>query len=216
MQVGTLPKSYASGWPLEPGPTFLVLGYFGNYYFIQATFTVLGPRCLFVKKSDSDLPRVDIPQDGWTGTLMKFMGYDAVGNSPAAQATPIYKQREAARDANRYSIADPPIYYAKIDGRFVIATLLNIGGQFPVSIGDYVDVEFLVNGITTVYPCIIGSEKDPSECNEWGHSEGKNVVEIVYHERWAPSGYAKNDNDPWGVGIVISITKVGSYSPKAY
>ena len=207
VQVGTLPKSYASGWPLEPGPTFLVLGYFGNYYFIQATFTALGPRCLFVKKSDSDLPRLEIPQDGDIGTFMAYMGYHTDTNPTA----PIVQLREHARNAGRYSIANPE-YYAQIDGRIVIATKKNIGGNFPVSIGDYVDVEFEVNGIISIYHCIIGEEKYAGATdNPWGHNNGACVVEIVYHDYSPPAGYNANKNNPWGTGRVISITKVGSY-----
>ena len=99
-----------------------------------------------------------------------------------------------------------------IDGRIVIATKANIGNIFPVAIGDYLDVTFKkASGETTIYHCIAGEEKGDDAPNPWGHDDGRCVVEIVYHDYSPPAGYNSNQNNPWGTGRVIKITKVGKY-----
>ena len=183
-----------------------ICGEAGNWYYARHSLSGITPY-MFVPKSNASFGKLYIPQDGNIGTFMAYMGYHK-DKDPTA---PIVRLREHARSAGRYSKAKPE-YYAEIDGRIVIATKENIGGNFPVSIGDYVDVEFKVNGVTSIYNCIIGEEKFVGATdNPWGHINGKCVVEIVYHDYEPPAGYNANTNDPWGVGRVISITKVGSY-----
>ena len=175
---------------------YIIQGFFG------AAASMFFPR-LFPKPS-----RVDIPQDGNIGTVITYMGYHKITKA----GTPAHNLKEDSRKSNRYSIARPE-YYALIDGRIAIATKKNIGGQLQVAIGDYVNVEFKANnGVTTIYQCIIGDEKDDgAQDNNWGHDGGKSVVEVIYHDYSPPTGYDTNKNNPWGAGRVISITKAGSY-----
>ena len=154
-------------------------------------------------------PYVDIPQDGQIGTCITFMGYHKTKSTTAPEG----KLKIHANKHNRYSIANPE-YYAMIDGRMVIATKASIGGNFPVSIGDYLDVTFeeKETGAIKVYPCIMGETKEKgAEDNPWGHDGGQSVVEMVYHDYSPPSGYNACRNNPWGKGRTKRITKVGNY-----
>ncbi len=122
-----------------------------------------------------------------------------------------YKLKRHAQNNGRYSYSYPE-YFAQIDGRIVIATKPNIGNQLPLSIGDYVQVRFKTNsGYIRNYDCIIGDFKGADAPNIWGHYDGQGVVEVVYHNYNPPSGYNANANNPWGLGRVIRITKVGNY-----
>ena len=89
---------------------------------------------------------------------------------------------------------------AVIDDRLCIATMPNIGGSFPVSIGDYLDVKF---DDGTVWNCILGDVKGADANNAWGHNDGKSVVEIIYWD------YSQNPQN--GQKKVSRITKVGNY-----
>ena len=96
----------------------------------------------------------------------------------------------------------------------VIATKEVIGGILKIAIGDYVDVKFKTDtGKIYNFECIIGDVKGSDATNPWGHNDGRCVVEIVYHDYDPPTelGYLTNDNDPWGKGRVLRITRVGSY-----
>ena len=89
-----------------------------------------------------------------------------------------------------------------------------MGGILKVAIGDYVDVKFKTDtGKIYNFECIIGDIKGSDAKNPWGHNDGRCVVEIVYHDYNPPTelGYLTNDNDPWGKGRVLRITRVGSY-----
>lgn len=90
---------------------------------------------------------------------------------------------------------------AIIDNRLEIATTPNIGGQFPVTIGDYLDVEF-ANGV--VWNCILADIKGADAGNVWGHNNGKSVVEIIY---WDYTNNSGNQHLK-----VSKITKVGNYN----
>ena len=152
-------------------------------------------------------PYVDIPQDGDIGTYIIYMGYHTI-TSPSSNQ---YRLKIHANNSGRYSIANPE-YYSLIDGRIVIATKSNIGGQLPVAIGDYVNVRFQKsNGVISEYHCIIGDFKGDDAPNIWGHYDGRNVVEMIYHNYDPPIGYNSPKNDPWGSGRVTRITKVGNY-----
>ena len=89
---------------------------------------------------------------------------------------------------------------AIIDNRLMIATKKNIGGDFPINMGDYLDVYFLDG---TIWNCIVMDAKGADAANPWGHNNGKSVVEIIYWDYKTNSGnqYKK----------IKKIVKVGSY-----
>ena len=87
-----------------------------------------------------------------------------------------------------------------IDGRLMIATKPNIGGNFPVSVGDYLDVTFSDG---SVWNCVVLDQKGEDAAHPWGHNEGKSVVEIVYWD------YKNNSGNQYKK--VTKIKKVGSY-----
>ena len=89
---------------------------------------------------------------------------------------------------------------AIIDDRLAIATKPNIGNQFPVAVGDYLDVSFQDG---SVWNCILGDVKGADAGNPWGHDEGKSVVEIIYWDYTFNSGNQHKK--------VTRITKVGNY-----
>ena len=135
------------------------------------------------------------------------MGYHTITSTTSNQ----YKLKQHAKIRGNYSIAAPE-YYALINGRMVIATKANIGGQLQVSIGDYVVVRFkTTSGLIRDYNCIIGDFKGDDAPNIWGHDNGRRVVEMIYHDYNPPAGYNQPINNPWGSGRVIRITKVGNY-----
>jgi len=149
---------------------------------------------------------VDIPQNGNIGTSILYTGYHTI-----TEASNQYSLKIHSRNNNRYSISNPD-YYSLIDGRIVIATKQNIGNLLQVAVGDYVQVRFsCADGSLKEYSCIIGEIKGDDAPNIWGHNDGRNVVEIVYHDYNPPIGFIPLRNDPWGSGRVIRITKVGSY-----
>lgn len=63
--------------------------------------------------------------------------------------------------------------FGRINGRYVIACTSTYG-----NVGDYVDF-YQEDG--SVIQCIIGDIKNQNDtgCNEWGHSNGQNVIEFV-------------------------------------
>lgn len=150
---------------------------------------------------------VDIPQNRDLGTVISYMGWHKITSKSSVQ----YKLKRDATDTGRTSIASPE-YYAMIDDRILIATKENIGGILKVSVGDYVDVDFKKkDGTIKTYDCIIGDVKGVDASSNWGHYDGKGVVEIIYYDYNPPAGYNKCTNNPWGQGRVIRITKVGGY-----
>lgn len=158
-------------------------------------------------RSTTECPCVEIPQNGNIGTSITYMGYHLITSKSSNQ----YKLKAHANNSGKYSIANPQ-YYALINGRMVIATKENIGGQLQVAIGDYVDVRFKrEDGVIITYMCIIGDIKGADAPNIWGHDDGKSVVEMIYHDYSPPPGYNYPKNNPWGKGRVLRITKVGSY-----
>lgn len=60
-----------------------------------------------------------------------------------------------------------------INGRYVIACTTTFG-----KVGDYIDF-YQSDG--TVFHCIMGDEKNQNDngCNQWGHKDGKNIVEFI-------------------------------------
>lgn len=77
--------------------------------------------------------------------------------------------------------------FGRIDGRYVIACTTTFG-----QVGEYVDFK-LEDG--TILKCIIGDSKggvNPQyNVSEWGHNNGKNVVEFIVDKN---SWYNKKDN----------------------
>lgn len=77
--------------------------------------------------------------------------------------------------------------FGRIDGRYVIACTTTFG-----QVGEYVDFK-LEDG--TILKCIIGDSKggvNPQyNVSEWGHNNGKNVVEFIVDKK---SWYNKKDN----------------------
>lgn len=71
--------------------------------------------------------------------------------------------------------------FAKIDGRYVIACTTTFG-----KVGDYIDF-YRENG--EVIHAIIGDIKNQNDpgCNQYGHQEGRCVVEYVVSRSWYPS-----------------------------
>ena len=88
---------------------------------------------------------------------------------------------------------------ALCDNRLLIATKPNIGGNFPVAIGDYLDVVFSDN---SVWNCILGDTKGADAPHPWGHNNGASVVEIIYWDYSDAKNYSKKIN---------RIIKVGNF-----
>lgn len=85
------------------------------------------------------------------------------------------------------------------DNRLMIATKMNIGGIFPVSVGDYLDVYFKDG---SVWNCIVGDAKGADANSDWGHNGGKSVVEIIYWDYSDAKNFQKK---------VTKIQKVGNF-----
>lgn len=157
--------------------------------------------------SSCDFPYVQIPQDGDLGTSIEYEGYHCITSKSSKQ----YQLREHARNNNRYSIAHTK-YYAMIDGRIAIAVRPKIGGILECNVGDYLDVIFKKSsGEFALYKCIVGDRKGADAGNDWGHDNGKTVVEVIYHDYDPPCCYEENKNNPWGSGRVVQIIKSGNY-----
>lgn len=96
---------------------------------------------------------------------------------------------------------------ATYQGRYLIACTTTFG-----NVGDKVDF-FLDDG--TKIPCIIADTKNPNDagCNEWGHGNGKNVIEFeVSKEYYNRYGNPGNNGwfSEWGGKRVASATNLGS------
>lgn len=89
---------------------------------------------------------------------------------------------------------------AIIDDRLMIATKSNIGGNFPVTVGDYLDVEFSDG---SVWNCILMDIKGADAPHAWGHNNGASVVEIIYWD------YSYNSGNIYKK--INKIVKVGRY-----
>ena len=111
------------------------------------------------------------------GERYTYMAWQAI-TSPSSNQ---YRLREAAG----MNFDDEG--FGRIDGRYVIACTTTFG-----QVGEYVDFK-LEDG--TILKCIIGDSKggvNPQyNVSEWGHNNGKNVVEFIVDEN---SWYNKKDN----------------------
>ena len=96
---------------------------------------------------------------------------------------------------------------ATYEGRYLIACTTTYG-----DVGDKVDF-YLSDG--TKIPCIIADIKNPSDpgCNEWGHSNGQNVIEFeVSRDYYNKYGNPGNNGwfSEWGGKRVASASNLGS------
>ena len=111
------------------------------------------------------------------GERYTYMAWQAI-TSPSSNQ---YRLREAAG----MNFDDEG--FGRIDGRYVIACTTTFG-----QVGEYVDFK-LEDG--TILKCIIGDSKggvNPQyNVSEWGHNNGKNVVEFIVDKN---SWYNKKDN----------------------
>ena len=157
-------------------------------------------------KFGSDTPvgsYVEIPSN--LGKYETYMGYHMVTNKAALAG----QLKTEANNAGRYKAQ--PLYdmenCATVDGRLGIATVPNIGGKLKTEIGDYLDVYFddgdVWKCIRLDAKCQTVTSYDPNPANEWGHQNGKVVVEVIYHDY---SGKCINHSKK-----VTKIVKVGDY-----
>lgn len=116
--------------------------------------------------------------EGYGGTHT-YMGWQCI-TSPSSNQ---YKLREAAGqnfDEEGFAI---------INGRYVVATTDTYG-----KVGDYVD---FVKEDGKVLHCILGDVKSRGDagCNEWGHHNGKNIIEFVVDKNtWYSGGKGSHAN----------------------
>ena len=68
--------------------------------------------------------------------------------------------------------------FGRINGRYAVAVRPIFG-----NVGDYIDYYYIDNaGNEQVIPCIICDVKGSDADNEWGHHEGKNILEFYVNE----------------------------------
>lgn len=144
---------------------------------------------------------IELPAD--LGNVFTYMGWQKITNSTSTQ----YHLREVAGmnfDSEGFGI---------INGRYVIACTSTFG-----NVGDYVDF-YQSDG--NVLPCIIGDVKnqDDAGCTQWGHLEGKCVVEFVVNkDTWYSNGVGSHANPgtsschpEWGNKTIVKAVNGGSY-----
>jgi|GEM_PF-1448500 len=96
---------------------------------------------------------------------------------------------------------------ASVNGRYLVACTSKYG-----NVGDNVDF-YLADG--TLIPCTIADQKneDDAGCNEWGHSEGQNIIEFEVsssmYERYGNPG-SSSWMPEWSGKRVASATNLGS------
>ena len=146
---------------------------------------------------DTKLLSYDIPEG--LGRIHTFMGWQKVTNKRSQQ----YAFREAA------GMTFDSEGFAVVDNRYVVACTDTFG-----QIGDYIDF-YQADG--TKIPCVIGDFKNQSDigCNEWGHMNGKCIVEFVVDQNnWYGKGHANpgtsSCHPEWGQEIVRA-ERVGSF-----
>ena len=111
-------------------------------------------------------------------------------DSPTHGWSPSSRQGQLRKDAIANNRLKPQNAFgltnvATIDDRMLIATKENIGNQFPVNVGDHVDVQF-TDG--SVWNTMIGDIKGNDAPHPWGHNNGKDSVEIIYWDYKNNSG----------------------------
>jgi len=100
------------------------------------------------------------------GSLHTYMGWQMITSTSSMQ----YMLREKA------GMNFDQEGFGRINGRYVIACTSTFG-----KVGDYIDF-YQEDG--SIIPCIIGDIKNQSDagCNEWGHNNGKCIVEFVVNK----------------------------------
>ena len=146
---------------------------------------------------------IEIPKG--LGSVHTYMGWQMITATTSTQ----YKLREQAGmnfDENGFGI---------INGRYVIACTTTFG-----QVGDYIDF-YKEDG--SVMPCIIGDIKNQNDdgCNQWGHTNGKCIVEFVVNKSTWYNGGVDNPNkvgDPtilyhteWHGKNIVKAVNGGSY-----
>ena len=113
------------------------------------------------------------------GSVHTYMGWQCITATTSHQ----YRLRQEAGE--NYDSEG----FAVIDGRYVIACTATFG-----KVGDYVDF-YQEDGL--VFHCIIGDIKSRKDagCNEWGHHNGRNVIEFVVDKNsWYSGGRGSHAN----------------------
>ena len=113
------------------------------------------------------------------GSIHTYMGWQCI----TAVSSKQYKLRTAA------GMNFDEEGFAKIGDRYVVATTTTFG-----NVGDYIDV-YQEDG--TVIKCIIGDIKNQNDagCTEWGHNNGRCVVEFVVNkDTWYRNGGVAHSN----------------------
>ena len=113
------------------------------------------------------------------GNIHTYMGWQCITSVSSKQ----YKLRTAA------GMNFDEEGFAKIGDRYVVATTTTFG-----NVGDFIDV-YQEDG--TVIKCIIGDIKNQNDagCTEWGHNNGRCVVEfVVDKDTWYRNGGGAHPN----------------------
>lgn len=132
------------------------------------------------------------------GSVHTYMGWSLISSPTSVQ----YKLREQAGE--NYDSEG----FAKIGDRYVIACTTTYG-----DVGDYIDW-YQEDG--TVIKTIIGDIKNQSDqgCNQWGHDEGRCIVEfVVDYDTWYPSHAnpgSANCHPEWNQNITKAVN-TGNY-----
>ena len=134
------------------------------------------------------------------GSIYTHMGWQCITSPSSMQ----YKLREQAGmnfDKDGIGI---------IDGRYVVACTTTYG-----KVGDYLTVN-LSNGES--FKCIIGDIKNQNDsgCNQWGHQNGKSVIEFVVDKTGGYAGYNGNKtvsqaHPEWKNSTTVSVVNEGNY-----
>ena len=140
---------------------------------------------------------IEIPSG--LGDIYTYMGWQTITSLSSNQ----YRLREQAGQ----NFDDEG--FGRINGRYVIACTTTYG-----KVGDYVD---FVKEDGLVLHCVIGDIKsrNDSGCNEWGHKNGRNVIEFVVDKSsWYPSGHVNPGTSschPEWSSCTVKAVNLGSY-----
>lgn len=130
-----------------------------------------------IKKGDT----IEIPQGQNYGTTYTYNSWQLIG---AGDQLKLKEQAGMTFDTEGFG---------RINGRYTVATTTTFG-----KVGDYIDYYYIdKNGNEQIIPCIICDVKGQDAGNQWGHHEGKNILEFYVNEvTWCTPGWAKGVH-PW-------------------
>lgn len=120
-----------------------------------------------------------IPIPSGLGSVHTYMAWQLITATTSMQ----YKLREQA------GMNFDEEGFGRINGRYVIACTTTFG-----NVGDYIDF-YQEDG--SIIQCIIGDIKNQNDagCNEWGHNNGKTIVEFVVDiNTWYSDGGGNHSN----------------------